>query len=180
MTRSHVAAGTQKECIARYRGTRCWKDKDWRYLGVRGGRVLWLSLALGCFFVARSGEIFASPAGAVHPVHCLTRRDVALYKGGRLLASLQWHQATSIEVRFRGHTGDQAQQGSVIVRTRDDASGTRSGVGAGGGAVALMVELLSVYPTMPESAPLSSYWCCLLYTSPSPRDGLLSRMPSSA
>ena len=22
-----------------------------------------------------------------------------------------------------------------------------------------MVELLSVYPTMPESAPLSSYWC---------------------
>ena len=24
------------------------------------------------------------------------------------------------------------------------------------------------------------YACCLLYTSPSPRDGLLSRMPSSA
>ena len=24
------------------------------------------------------------------------------------------------------------------------------------------------------------YNCCLLYTSPSPRDGLLSRMPSSA
>ena len=24
------------------------------------------------------------------------------------------------------------------------------------------------------------YWVCLLYTSPSPRDGLLSRMPSSA
>ena len=24
------------------------------------------------------------------------------------------------------------------------------------------------------------YFCCLLYTSPSPRDGLLSRMPSSA
>ena len=91
-------------------------------------------------------------------MHCLTRRDVALYRGGRRLASLQWHQATSIEVRFRGHKGDQAQHGSVIVRTRDDASGTRSGVGAGGGAVALMVELLSVYPTMPESAPLS-YRC---------------------
>ena len=26
----------------------------------------------------------------------------------------------------------------------------------------------------------SSYHACLLYTSPSPRDGLLSRMPSSA
>ena len=28
--------------------------------------------------------------------------------------------------------------------------------------------------------PLSLYIHCLLYTSPSPRDGLLSRMPSSA
>ena len=27
---------------------------------------------------------------------------------------------------------------------------------------------------------LSKEWACLLYTSPSPRDGLLSRMPSSA
>ena len=27
---------------------------------------------------------------------------------------------------------------------------------------------------------LSFVKCCLLYTSPSPRDGLLSRMPSSA
>ena len=26
----------------------------------------------------------------------------------------------------------------------------------------------------------AGYWFCLLYTSPSPRDGLLSRMPSSA
>ena len=28
--------------------------------------------------------------------------------------------------------------------------------------------------------PLFLYYACLLYTSPSPRDGLLSRMPSSA
>ena len=27
---------------------------------------------------------------------------------------------------------------------------------------------------------LNELYCCLLYTSPSPRDGLLSRMPSSA
>ena len=33
---------------------------------------------------------------------------------------------------------------------------------------------------LPEAkAPVGSY-VCLLYTSPSPRDGLLSRMPSSA
>ena len=149
VTRSHVAAGTPK----RVRRPISWDSLlegqgltlSWR----PGGRVLWLSLALSYFFVARSDEI--SPAGAVHPVHCLTRRDVALYKGERRLTSLQWHQATSIEVRFRGHKGDQAQQGSVIVRTCDDASGTRSGVGAGGGAVALMVELLSVYPRMAVS-----------------------------
>ena len=27
---------------------------------------------------------------------------------------------------------------------------------------------------------IAQFSCCLLYTSPSPRDGLLSRMPSSA
>ena len=77
----------------------------------------------------------------------------------RWLTSSQWYQATSIEVRFRGHKGDHAQRGSVIVRTRDDASGTQSGVGAGVGAVALMVELMSVYRTLPESAPSSLYRC---------------------
>ena len=31
-----------------------------------------------------------------------------------------------------------------------------------------------------SDVPLGKDWICLLYTSPSPRDGLLSRMPSSA
>ena len=31
-----------------------------------------------------------------------------------------------------------------------------------------------------EGQSLTVIWSCLLYTSPSPRDGLLSRMPSSA
>ena len=47
---------------------------------------------------------------------------MALCKRERRLTSLQRNRATSIEVRFRGHKGDQAQQGWVIVRTRDDAS----------------------------------------------------------
>ena len=38
-------------------------------------------------------------------------------------------------------------------------------------------ELSSNYFVFGSSAMTS---CCLLYTSPSPRDGLLSRMPSSA
>ena len=94
--------------------------------------------------------MIASPTGEGHPVHCLTRGDVALYGGGGRLISLQWHhQATSVEVRSRGHKGDQAQQGSDIVRTRDDAWGR--------GTVALTAELLSGYPTLPERSPVSSY-----------------------
>ena len=31
-----------------------------------------------------------------------------------------------------------------------------------------------------DLSPPEYFWGCLLYTSPSPRDGLLSRMPSSA
>ena len=31
-----------------------------------------------------------------------------------------------------------------------------------------------------ETSHITMHICCLLYTSPSPRDGLLSRMPSSA
>ena len=38
--------------------------------------------------------------------------------------------------------------------------------------------LASVSPTF--RSPVAAIWTCLLYTSPSPRDGLLSRMPSSA
>ena len=32
----------------------------------------------------------------------------------------------------------------------------------------------------PKEVGTKEYYDCLLYTSPSPRDGLLSRMPSSA
>ena len=43
------------------------------------------------------------------------------------------------------------------MRTRDDVFRARSGVEAGGDAGALMVEALWGYPTLPESALLSSY-----------------------
>ena len=38
----------------------------------------------------------------------------------------------------------------------------------------------SKHPRWNEALKLAYYKPCLLYTSPSPRDGLLSRMPSSA
>ena len=38
-------------------------------------------------------------------------------------------------------------------------------------------DLAGLTPTQQDEL---LFWHCLLYTSPSPRDGLLSRMPSSA
>ena len=149
--------GLQKECAARLLGTHSWDDRVWLRCGARVDDLFGCLWRWAIFFVARSDEIFASATGVVHPVHCLTRKDVALYRGGQRLISLQRHQATSIEVRFRGHKGDQAKQGSVMVRTRDDARGALSEVGEGGEAVALVVELLSSYSALPKSTSLSSY-----------------------
>ncbi|CAM9240060.1 unnamed protein product, partial [Pylaiella littoralis] len=64
-----------------------------------------------------------------------------------------------VRVRFRGHKGDQTEQGSYIVRVRDIAHGRRSAVGAGGGAVAVLVELMTCHLSLPESAPLCSFRC---------------------
>ena len=46
----------------------------------------------------------------------------------------------------------------------------------------LIPDLLHVHPGAIKTALrcIPRLYCCLLYTSPSPRDGLLSRMPSSA
>ena len=55
-----------------------------------------------------------------------------------------------------------AQHGDAVVRERVAAAGQR-------------------VPREPERArAVGALGLCLLYTSPSPRDGLLSRMPSSA
>ena len=76
-----------------------------------GGRVVWLCLDLSYFFFARSDEVFANSSGVVHPAHCLTRGDVAFFSGGSQLRRLEWSEADRVEVRFRGHKGDQAQVG---------------------------------------------------------------------
>ena len=46
-----------------------------------------------------------------------------------------------------------------------------------------LVDRAKVYPDLSvedRQEIIELYYDCLLYTSPSPRDGLLSRMPSSA
>ena len=41
-------------------------------------------------------------------------------------------------------------------------------------------ETFAIGKELAAQAKPGEVYCCLLYTSPSPRDGLLSRMPSSA
>jgi len=118
---------------------------------------MWLCLSLSYFLITRSDEIFASGSGKVHLVHCLTRKDVAFFSGKVQLDFVHWRRADKVEIRFRGHKGDQFQIGDVKVRTRDEVSGPRAGYRVNGGAVALMVELLSLHATLPADAPLSSY-----------------------
>lgn len=143
ISRSHALAGT----ASRGRLPMSWD----MLLGGRclvpswgvGGRVMWLCLGMSYFVITLSDEVFASSSGAVHPAHCITRGDVAFYSGDRQLGRSTWKEADRGEVRFRGHKGDQAQAGSVLVPTRCEVTGPRSGLASGGGAVALMVELLS-------------------------------------
>ena len=47
-------------------------------------------------------------------------------------------------------------------------------------AAPLIAPLADRYPRKWIMGAGAVVWSCLLYTSPSPRDGLLSRMPSSA
>ena len=124
-----------------------------------GEKEMWLCLCLSYFLIARSDEVFASDSGVMHPAHCLTRGDVAFFAGDVQLAYALWPTADKIEVRVRGHKGNQDQIGSVRVRTRDKITGPRTGYRADGGAVALMVELISCHRSLPASAPLSLYNC---------------------
>ena len=63
-------------------------------------------------------------------------------------------------------------------------TGSRFGFGAGGGAGSVESEKASGGVKFNDSSYTYHIFVqgdtCLLYTSPSPRDGLLSRMPSSA
>ena len=60
-------------------------------------------------------------------------------------------------MRFKGHNGEQEQMGSVHVRTRTEVHGSKSSFGVYGGAVALVLELMSCFSSLPDNAPLSSY-----------------------
>ena len=127
-------------------------------LAVNGGRTLELCLTLAFFIGARPLEIFKSDQGLVHPVNCLTRGDVAFFDAHGQLFGGDISRATRFELLFRGHKGDQAQKGTVLVRTREAASGTHARLEADGGAVAALVELLCLLEAeLPSSVPLAAF-----------------------
>ena len=62
-----------------------------------------------------------------------------------------------VDVRFKGHMGDQEQMGSVRVRTRTEVRDLKSSFMVYGGVVALMLGLMSCFFSLPDHAPHSSY-----------------------
>ena len=122
-----------------------------------GGRTLHLCLMVAFFVGARAHELFENDAGKIHPIHCLTRRDIAFFDDNGQLYGDQRRRATRVEIRYRGSKGDQNQEGSVHVRTRPTAHGPTSRLEASGGAVAVLVELLSRDSNLSEHAPLAAY-----------------------
>ena len=79
-----------------------------------------------------------------------------------------WVVVMSLEVVFRG---DVIRNTSTLAMTRDDEV-----------LLSILLDnLVGLFLSRFRSRRVGGTTCyCLLYTSPSPRDGLLSRMPSSA
>lgn len=121
-----------------------------------GGRVLWLALCASFRFLTRE-VILAGTRSRVHESYCLRRADVAYFRGMAQLEDSLWSTAGRVEVHFRGSKGDQMREGAVLTSVR---KGPPRPVGAGGGAVDFMIELMSCYLFIPSSAPLVAFSTC--------------------
>ena len=119
-----------------------------------GGRVLWLALCASFCLLIRASEMFAGIRLRVHETYCLRRADVAFFGGNIQLTVAQWSTAGGVEVRFRGSKGDQLQNGAVAARVR---KGPSMRVGERGGAVDLMIELMSCCLFLPSSVTLVAF-----------------------
>ena len=107
--------------------------------------------------VSLDGFIAGPNQGTEHP----------LGEGGERLHD--WALETEAWRREHGHEGGEDNLDSEVI---DE-------IQQGIGAVIMGRNMFS--PGRGEWDPdWKGWWGCLLYTSPSPRDGLLSRMPSSA
>ena len=90
--------------------------------------------------------------------------------------------AASVNYPLRGAVTFKATVGTNVA---SDALANLASGGVKGGALIIVGEDYGEGSSIMQErshafAMKSQIWLCLLYTSPSPRDGLLSRMPSSA
>ena len=83
--------------------------------------------------------------------------DVAFYAECTPLQHMRCRQADRVDAGSKGHKGDQEHTGSVRARTRTEVRGSKSSFRVCGGAVALMLELISCFSSLSGHAPLSSY-----------------------
>ena len=79
--RAHVGMGSQQKV----RRPLMWRmltemQESVQAWGV-GGRVLWIGLALTCFFMSRASELFASGKGVFHKVYCLRGGGCGILQG---------------------------------------------------------------------------------------------------
>ena len=119
-----------------------------------GGRVLWVALCASFCLLTCASDMFAETRLRVPETYCLRRAHVAFFRGNIQLTVAQWSTADRVEVRFRGSKGDQLRKGAVVTRVR---KGPSMRVGEGGGAVDLMIQLMSCYLFLPSSAPLVAF-----------------------
>ena len=99
-----------------------------------------LALGASLLFLAQAGEMFASKEGCWDDGHILRRGDFIFFRGSIQLNWTTWGQVDRVEVRFRSSKGDQLWDGTVMTRARADPP---LPLRDGGGAVELMIELLS-------------------------------------
>lgn len=147
--RKHVEMGTQQKVRRPLTwGMLCYMQEEVG-AGSEGGRVLWLGLAMSYFLLLRASELFAEKSGKIHGIYGLRRGDVAFFAGETQLTKRERHRADKMEVHMRGSKGDQARKGAVLVRVKKE----------GGGAVDLMLELLSIYEGrgVDDKSPLMAY-----------------------
>ena len=75
---------------------------------------------------------------------------------------------------------DGASSNLSLLKVLSEYKGRRLPLEAGDGVAKFLPTMKFINPYDPYKDDSEVFMICLLYTSPSPRDGLLSRMPSSA
>ena len=120
--------------------------------------------------LTRASQKFGETRSRTHETYCLSRADVVFFRGRIQLRVAELPTADRVEVRFRASKGDQLREGAVISRVR--ACSPRA-VRAGGGAVDLMLELMSCFSFALVGSPgdVWQWWWQMVHVDEATSDG---------